>query len=287
MNENPFAHKSPAPDPAWGRRRSSRLDYTTPVVVAGRDLQGQTFREQTVTTTVNLHGARLVTRRQIPVGMQVTLEVPATGSAVKAVCVRVEPQPGSGASYIAVQLVRPENIWGVENPPADWVLVATEMIGDPLLALPLNRRSSASGSPLAPPTETTPAPSTTRELPTDLESRVEELTAAALKTLEARASAAVDKAFLEFRRHLEYALGIAEKRLADRADQAFADLDAALETFRSDFGDELDARRQEAVASAESTLRERIAAVLSSSVVSTADSPADATRAAGDVKDSL
>jgi hypothetical protein len=278
MNENPFAQKSPAPDPNWGRRRSSRLDYTTPVVVIGRDLQGQTFREQTVTTTVNLHGARLVTRRQIPVGMQVTLEVPATGSAVKAVCVRVETQPGSGASYIAVQLVRPENIWGVENPPADWVLVATEMIGDPLFALPLNRRSSASGSALPPSTETNPLPPTIPELSADLESKVGELTATVLKTLEARASALTEKALLEFQRRLEYALEIAEKRLGDRSDQAFADLDAALETFRSDLGDELDARRQEAVASAESALRERIAAALSSSAVATADSPADAAR---------
>jgi hypothetical protein len=282
MNENPFARRPTATDPAWGRRRSSRLDYTTPVVISGRDAQGQTFREQTVTTTVNLHGARLITRRQILVGMQLALEVPATGSNVKAVCVRAEVQSGSSSSYIAVQLIRPENVWGVENPPADWVLVATEMIGDPLLSLPPHRRSSA--MPAAPPAKaplTSPAATGTHRVPPDLDSKVEDLTEAALKTLEERAHAAVEKAFLEFRRRIENALGVAEKRLAERADQSFADLEAALQTFRSDLGDELDEKRKETLASAERALRERIAAILSSSRAVAGEKPSEAPQSAG------
>lgn len=280
MNENPFARRPTATDPAWGRRRSSRLDYTTPVVISGRDAQGQTFREQTVTTTVNLHGARLVTRRQILVGMQLTLEVPATGSTAKAVCVRAEVQPGSPSSYIAVQLIRPENIWGVENPPADWVLVATEMIGDPLLSLPPHRRSSA--MPVARPAMSSPAPPVRAAVVRpDLNSKVEEITEAALRTLEDRAHATVEKAFLEFRRRIENALGVAEKRLADRADQSFADLEAALQAFRADLGDELDEKRKETIAFAEKALRERITAILASSLAPPDDKPLAAPHTAG------
>ena len=112
------------------RRRSTRLDLVLPVVLSGRDASGESFREETQTSTVNLHGAKVETSRNILVGMQVSIENPLTGDVEKAVCVRVfEGAPGDRKHFIATQLVRPGNIWGIEDPPEDWSAVASSMLG--------------------------------------------------------------------------------------------------------------------------------------------------------------
>ena len=47
------------------RRRSTRVDLVLPVVLSGRDASGETFREETQTATVNLHGAKIETTRNV------------------------------------------------------------------------------------------------------------------------------------------------------------------------------------------------------------------------------
>ncbi len=122
MGQSPFA-KRPDKDLNLGRRRSTRVELATPVIVSGRDASGQPFREATQTLMVNLHGAKVLTRHSVLVGMQVSIECTSTGLAGKAVCVHIEPSNADTTKFeMALQLIVPANIWGVENPPEDWYL---------------------------------------------------------------------------------------------------------------------------------------------------------------------
>ena len=130
MGQSPFVKRPGSPGLELGRRRSTRVEAAIRIILTGRDASGQPFREETETTTVNLQGARLKTRYQVLDGIQVGIENPRTGAAEKAICVRVEePAPGQTARYIAIQLLNPGNVWGIENPPADWEIVAAELGG--------------------------------------------------------------------------------------------------------------------------------------------------------------
>ena len=121
MGQTPFSARKASPLSAACRRRSTRVDYETPVVMSGRDATGQVYRDETITETVNIHGARIRTGRRILVGMLVTVECPKTGKGSKGVCVNVyETSPEVLHASIAIQILKPGNIWGFENPPSDW-----------------------------------------------------------------------------------------------------------------------------------------------------------------------
>ena len=131
MGQIPFRRSGTA-DSAASRRRSTRVEFSVPIVLTGRDAAGQPFREETETSTVNLRGCKLRTRHSVLVGMQVGLENPRLGVSGKAICVWVgETPPGETAHDIAVQLLKPGNLWGLENPPDDWERVAAELGGPP------------------------------------------------------------------------------------------------------------------------------------------------------------
>jgi len=99
------------------------------VLLSGKDAAGAPFREFTQTSSVNLHGCKLRTSYQIIVGMLVTVECPKAGTSGKGVCVRVwDPPPGVVGHEIAVQIIKPQNLWGVPNPPPDWEIVAKTMV---------------------------------------------------------------------------------------------------------------------------------------------------------------
>ena len=128
MENNPFSQTPHVQDPA-SRRRSTRIDYITTVILSGKDAGGNPFREFTQTLIVNLHGCKVRTSYRIMVGMLVTLECPKAGTSGKGVCVRVwDPPPGVAGHEVAVQLIKPQNLWAVPNPPPDWELVAKSMV---------------------------------------------------------------------------------------------------------------------------------------------------------------
>jgi len=129
MDNNPFSQSAAAQDSGTIRRRSTRIDYVTTVLLSGKDAGGTPFREFTQTSIVNLHGCKVRTSYRIMVGMLVTVECPKAGASGKGVCVRVwDPQPGVAGHDIAVQLIKPQNLWGVPNPPPDWEIVAKAMV---------------------------------------------------------------------------------------------------------------------------------------------------------------
>lgn len=130
MGQGPFAARKSDSQSGANRRRSTRIAYETSVVLSGRDAAGQVYRDETITEIVNIHGARVRTERKVLVGMLVSIECMKTGRGSKAVCVNVYvPSPEEPHPAIAIQLLKPGNIWGVENPPSDWGTVAAALGG--------------------------------------------------------------------------------------------------------------------------------------------------------------
>jgi hypothetical protein len=260
MGQWPFVKRPGSQEEALGRRRSTRVEVAIPIILTGRDASGQPFREETETIAVNLHGGRLKTRYQVLVGMQMGIENPKSGAAEKAICVRVEePVPGESVRFIAVQLVNPANVWGVEHPPADWGKGAGEW------------RVPASPPAKAPPgTAGPPAPTATFDVDVrfaELEQRLAELMESALQILRRQADEIVAKALREFQERLAVTATAGETRFNERVDQVFGELESALKTFRADLEDELAARREEAVAAAEQALRAKVASLVSTTLV--------------------
>ncbi len=155
MDKHPFSKPTDTQDALASRRRSTRIEFTTTVLLSGKDAGGTPFREFTQTITVNLHGCKVRTSYRIIVGMLVNIECPKAGTSGKGVCVRVwDPVPGAAGHEIAVQLIKPQNLWGVPNPPADWEMVAKTMVQ--------GRTQTEIPAPVLPPaTPSTTAPSTT------------------------------------------------------------------------------------------------------------------------------
>ena len=291
MGQFPFVKRPGSSDVVLGRRRSTRIEAAVRIILTGRDASGQPFREETETNTVNLQGARLKTRYQVLEGIQVGIENPRTGAAEKAICVRVEePAPGQTAHYIAVQLLNPGNVWGIENPPADWEIGAAELGGRaapsprPATKLEVLPRpaSTAAAAPavLAPP----PAAPDADVLFAELEKRSAELMESVLQILRKQTDEIVAKALGGFQQRLEEASTAGETRFGERVDQAFAELESALKTFRADLEDELTARQEQAVESAEQALRAKVASLASSVRVPGAAPPTDKTVTPGPKK---
>ncbi len=105
------------------RRRSARVSESYPLVIRGSDLLGQPFEERTATLNFNLHGCRYSSKHHLPKNTWLTIESP-KNSARRNVRARVAwiQRPHSVREFfqIAVELESPENIWGLDPPPADW-----------------------------------------------------------------------------------------------------------------------------------------------------------------------
>ena len=109
------------------RRRSSRLPLSVPVFVTGKS------------TIVNVHsrcdtldishtGARLRSKRLLPFGASIRLDVLGGSGIAMGKVVRVMPVRGS--YVIGVQFDQPANIWNIKNPPNDWPRPTTLRLRD-------------------------------------------------------------------------------------------------------------------------------------------------------------
>lgn len=106
---------------AEAKRRSTRLAVSIPITVVGKNKDGQEFRENTRTLIVSKHGAKLIMVQQVAVGADVVLTNRALGRSVRAAVVWVgQESPARDFREVGVQLVDPENVWGLEFSPEDW-----------------------------------------------------------------------------------------------------------------------------------------------------------------------
>jgi hypothetical protein len=254
MVDYPFTHSSAGRKAIPNQRRSTRVEAVIPVFISGRDAASHPFRDETQTVTVSLHGARIQTRRDLLVGMQVTIESPRTRSAAKAICVRTnESVPGMDIRCVSVQLVKPGNIWGIENPPEDWAILENA------------EQEAQTADPAQPAKGVTPAAWGIRATQVAaLEQQATQVTDAAAQRLRGLVEEMLGLAFEEFQQRLDAALAAAESRLNEHSNTSLAQLESTLKKFHEDLDDDLDLRAAQAVASTEESLRALVPNILAS-----------------------
>jgi hypothetical protein len=239
MGQSPFAKKGFFPQGRPNRRRSTRIGFVVPIALSGRDASGRPFREETVTLIVNFHGARLSTCHQILVGMMVTVENLRNGQSGKAICVQVyDAVPGEATHDIAVQLVHPGNIWGVENPPADWESVAAELGGrafpsEGRATIPVAASQAAPTIPARPPAPQVSAEVASAQL-AGLEKRAAEIIDGAAQSLRVRSDEVVNDVHRDFHQQLEVMVKGAEQRGVQAMERASVQFGSALETLKGE-----------------------------------------------------
>jgi len=232
---------------------------------------------------VNLHGCKVHTAYHVPVGMLVTLECPKAGTKGKAVCVKVWDAPGGvGDHEIALQLVEPQNLWGVPNPPADWGIVATSMVEGPPLKAESATQAAAPASPFVPPpppvATAAPPPAAVPPVPpagpsplgtvtidlrlAELEGRSAQLLESVLDIIRSQAEELTRTSLEEFRQQVEVLLRDAEERLRQGIQQLHAESASTLTGLRDDFVGQMTSQSAQLIRSAEESLRARFREVL-------------------------
>jgi len=261
MDNHPFSHTATSQEPPSSLRRSTRIEFVTPVFLSGRDAAGERFRELTQTVVVNLHGCRLRTSYHVLVGMLVTLECPKAGTTGKGVCVKVWDAPAGVVGHeIAVQLVRPQNLWSVPNPPADWEIVAKTMVEGPTVQAEPPTQAAAPPSPAAPPlvphAQTSPLGTLTVDLRlAELEGRSAQLLESFLDIMRSQAEEITRTSLEELRQQVEVLLRDAEERLRQSIHQSYEASAASLTGLGCDLIDQMTSRSAQLIRSAEETLR--------------------------------
>lgn len=267
MGFSPFAKRPSPQDSGASQRRSTRVDYGTPIVLTGRDASGLAFREETETSIVNLHGCKLSTTHQVLVGMLVTLESLRAKMTGKAVCVHIwDPAPGESAHDIAVQLLKPQNLWGLENPPPDWQKVAETMVHGLPLRAPASRATPAEPERIpAPPPAPPKVPASPFSILTadtqrpSLDERAARLTESVLQSIRIQAEEVFASSVEEFRQQVDVLVKVACERIRERAEQSYDKVESSLTTLRSDLAEQLSHRTEQVVDSAEEALRTKVA----------------------------
>jgi hypothetical protein len=282
MDKHPFSHATTSQESPSHLRRSKRIEFVTPVVLSGRDAAGQRFREVTQTVLVNLHGCKLRTSHRVLVGMLVELECPEAGTKGKAVCVKVwNDRAGAAEHEIAVQLIKPQNLWGVPDPPEDWKIVAKTLVEGPspeaepptpIGAPPLQSESPPLPVVTAPVPEVDPSAALTDQpslgtLSVDLrlaelEGRSARLMESFLAIMRRQAEEITRTSLEEFRQQVEVLLRHAEERLRQTIDQSYEASASPLTGLESDLANQMNSRKDQLIRSAEETLRARFREVL-------------------------
>ena len=262
MADNPLASKPDAPSSFGSPRRSTRVNFVTPVILTGRDASGQLFREQTQTIIVNLHGCRLRTIHKVMVGMLFMVECPEAGTGGEAVCVHVWDSPsGEPACEVALQLVKPQNLWGIKDPPADWEEVAENLV---LGRLPRTRRDF---NPPLVSLKTRPGASVSSEGPAlpsvdlllgELEQRAAQLMEFVLQLIRNETDEVLRRRLQEFRQQIDAIVKDAEARLRQHSQVTCEETRSSLDSLRSDSIAQLGKQTAEVVESAEQTVRAKV-----------------------------
>ena len=107
-------------------RRSTRIERSIPLIILGENRQGEPFMERTVSVSLNKHGCRYSSRHDYGVGTWVTLQVVglinSEDKPVRAMVRSLHPPANSRElQQVGVELEIPSNIWGIVQPPKDWL----------------------------------------------------------------------------------------------------------------------------------------------------------------------
>ncbi len=120
-----------------GLRRSSRVETKVPVLVTSLE-PSLHFSEMCETLVVSPHGCAVRSPMRLDPGVPLRFQIH-QGRQAKAHVVDCQPMGSDQGWRVGARLDRPENCWGLESCPADWVeLPQTSMSGgeQPATALP-------------------------------------------------------------------------------------------------------------------------------------------------------
>jgi uncharacterized protein YukE len=274
MDKNQISQIADEQDSLTSQRRSTRIEYTTTVLISGKDAAGAPFREFTQTVIVNLHGCKIRTSYRILPGMLITLECPRAGTSGKGVCVEVwDSAPGIALHEIAVQLIKPQNLWGLPNPPPDWEIVAkaivqgrmvqTERPSQPTepaapVAVPRAPAAPQTGTPVAPARQALVAGPTIEQRLAELERRSTQLMESVLDIMRGQAEELTRSSLEEFRQQVDALIQDAEGHLRQGLQQTYKESAASLIGLRTDLMDQMASRAAQMIRSTEDTLRTRL-----------------------------
>lgn len=102
----------PVPTKVSTPRRSTRIP--TDILI---ELHDERFAYAGQAITANLHGALIRIAAPLKLGDRVTIHVQSAGKSAEAIIVFADNEQ----SQIGLELESPQNIWGVDMPPSDWV----------------------------------------------------------------------------------------------------------------------------------------------------------------------
>jgi hypothetical protein len=107
-------------------RRSTRIEQSIHIIVRGLDVSRAPYKERLSTLSASCHGCRYLSRNEVLRGDSVTIEVLRSDGAgaqlpVEARVLSVKTL-GTGERLfdVVLELVTPQDIWGVPRPPMDW-----------------------------------------------------------------------------------------------------------------------------------------------------------------------
>jgi len=105
--------------PTEKTRRSDRIELELRITVSGTDAQGQDFVEETYTTIVGRHGAKIVLNRPLVPDQELTIRCEGSGRESDAWVVGHLGEDEEG-KYYSVKFLDPEvDVWGIEFPPLE------------------------------------------------------------------------------------------------------------------------------------------------------------------------
>ncbi|MGH9862706.1 MAG: hypothetical protein ACRD35_04710, partial [Candidatus Acidiferrales bacterium] len=103
-------------------RRSTRVLIEIPIVLSSVKTRGIPFEAPAVTMIVNKHGAKVRTTKHMQVGTYVRVTNPSTNRSQLARVAWVGKSDDTIARLaFGIELLDPENFWGIYLPPADWL----------------------------------------------------------------------------------------------------------------------------------------------------------------------
>ncbi|MGO8788768.1 MAG: hypothetical protein ACLQVL_15485 [Terriglobia bacterium] len=227
-------------------RRSGRFAISIPIVIRGKDTQQIPFSESTRTLIINRHGAKILTCQELSVGKEIVVENPAIDSVARANVVWVSSKRIPNAAHEAgIQLVEPQEIWGVEFPPDEWT---TQAKAPGAAAKETSGLSAASASAKA------PSPTLTSEaIATQILQDLHETADAHARQFRERLDRVVQQLGLEVEAHLREHAGAAKEREFAEIDQRISSSGEHLSALIEDV-EVLDAKLAESRRSLEATL---------------------------------
>jgi hypothetical protein len=110
-----------------GSRRSTRINHAIRLAVSGVDSFRGPYNEEVSTLTVNCHGCKYESKRDVLPNAFVMLELNGKGENSTPISTRghvkwtQRPTEHGGLFQTAIELDEPGNIWGIDSPPSDWL----------------------------------------------------------------------------------------------------------------------------------------------------------------------